>query len=155
MAGYKERMTEALVEQLAVEGDRILKECEQEADYTHRTYNLYDSYGYGIYVDGKLKRSGFLTDTATATEGKRWYKDTVKGRERLEEFLSSEYKATKGIDMVVVAAMPYAHALENQSSGQKRKYRVISMAFDKLKALSDKIPKSAVYNISASKREVK
>lgn len=155
MAGYKERMTEALVAQLAVEGDRILKECEQEADYTHRTYNLYDSYGYGIYVDGKLKRSGFLTNTATATEGKRWYKDTVKGRERLEEFLSSEYKATKGIDMVVVAAMPYAHALENQSSGQKRKYRVISMAFDKLKALSDKIPKSAVYNISASKREVK
>ena len=155
MAGYKERMTEALVAQLAVEGDRILKECEQEADYTHRTYNLYDSYGYGIYVDGKLKRSGFLTNTATATEGNRWYKDTVKGRERLEECLSDEYKATKGIDMVVVAAMPYAHALENQSSGQKRKYRVISMAFDKLKALSDKIPKSAVYNISASRREVK
>ena len=155
MAGYKERMTEALVEQLAVEGDRILKECEQEADYTHRTYNLYDSYGYGIYVDGKLKRSGFLTNTATATEGNRWYKDTVKGRERLEEFLSDEYKATKGIDMVVVAAMPYAHALENQSSGQKRKYRVISMSFDKLKALSEKFPKSAVYNISAGKREVK
>ena len=155
MAGYKERMTEALVAQLAVEGDRILKECEQEADYTHRTYNLYDSYGYGIYVDGKLKRSGFLNNTATATEGKRWYQDTVKGRERLEEFLSDEYKATKGIDMVVVAAMPYAHALENQSSGQKRKYRVISMSFDKLKALSEKLPKSAVYNISASKREVK
>ena len=69
----RQQATELLVARLANEGDRILRQCVEERDYTHRTYNLYDSYGYGVYVGGKLMRSGFLQRSPQATEPRKWY----------------------------------------------------------------------------------
>lgn len=153
MATLRDKALMQILRMLETEGNRILQECEQERDYTHQTGNLYDSYGYGIYVDGKLAKAGYLSSSKTATENRKWYGQDVSGREQITHFLNSEYKPTNGIDMVVVAAMPYAHALENASSGQKHKYRVISMAHDKLKALQGKIKGSTVVNINAGKRQ--
>ena len=67
-------------------------------------------------------------------------------------FLNNEYKPTNGIDMVIVAAMPYASVLENASSGQKHKYRVISMSYDKLKSIQSNFKGSSVVNIYRGKR---
>ena len=137
-----------LLDKLEEEGKTILAECEKERGYTHRTYNLHDSYGFGIYVNGKLERKGFLTQSPVATEGNKWYKETLEGRKEINNFLQSYKPSSGGIQMIVVAAMPYAEVLENASGGQTRKYRVISMSYDKLKKLSGAFPGSKVDIIS-------
>lgn len=153
MATLKDKALAQILQRLEQEGNRILQECESERDYTHRTNNLYDSYGYGIYVFGKMTKAGYLSSSKTATESRKWYGQDVSGREQITKFLNSEYKPTKGIDMVVVAAMPYATVLENASSGQKHKYRVISMSYDKLKQLQGEIKGASVVNIFGGKRQ--
>lgn len=143
-------MITRLLDTLEKEGKRILAECEQERTYTHRTHNLYDSYGFGVYLNGKLQRKGFLSSSETATETKKWYGQEISGREQIENFLTGEYKSGKGIDLVVVAAMPYTEVLENASSGQYQKYKVISMSYNKLKELSNGVKGSLVSNIFRS-----
>ena len=143
-------MITRLLDTLEKEGKKILAECEQERTYTHRTHNLYDSYGFGVYLNGKLQRKGFLSSSETATETKKWYGQEISGREQIEIFLTGEYKPGKGIDLVVVAAMPYAEVLENASSGQHQKYKVISMSYNKLKELSNGVKGSSVSNIFRS-----
>ena len=143
-------MITRLLDALEKEGKRILAECEQERTYTHLTQNLYDSYGYGVYYNGKLQRKGFLSPSETATETKKWYGVEISGREQIENFLMSEYKSPKGIELVIVAAMPYAEVLENASSGQHQKYKVISMSYNKLRDLSSQVKGSSVSNIFRS-----
>ena len=58
MAGLADRYIDSMVAFLQKEGERILDECEAEKEYNHDTMNLYDSYGYGIYVRGRLVKSG-------------------------------------------------------------------------------------------------
>lgn len=140
-----------LLDFLEKEGERILRECEEERTYTHRTRNLYDSYGFGIYLNGVLVRQGYLSASATAKKPRKWYGKEIFGREEIDKYLRSEYSPTKGIDMVVVATMPYAEILEFGMASLKNKYKVISMAHDKLKALSNKIKNSEVYIISKGK----
>lgn len=135
----KQQATELLVAWLADEGDRILRECVEERDYTHRTYNLYDSYGYGVYVGGKLMRSGFLQRSPQATEPRKWYGEDVRGREEILEYLKSEHRPSNdAIELVIAAAMPYAKILESGGGGIKHKYKVISMSYDKLRDIAPK-----------------
>ena len=61
MGKYKEQAIKQVIEILDAEGKRILSECECEVTYTHRTHNLYDSYAYGIYLNGKLVKRGYLS----------------------------------------------------------------------------------------------
>lgn len=143
-------MITRLLDTLEKEGKRILAECEQERTYTHRTHNLYDSYGFGVYLNGKLQRKGFLSSSETATKTKKWYGQEISGREQIENFLMNEYKTGKSIELVIVAAMPYAEVLENASSGQHQKYKVISMSYNKLKELSNGVKGSSVSNIFRS-----
>ena len=155
MTKVKDTIVEKVIDTLEKEGQRILRECERERTYTHQTQNLYDSYGFGVYYNGKLQRKGFLSSSPTATKTKKWYGVDVEGREQIENFLKSEYKPTSGIDLVIAAAMPYAHALENASSGQHQKYKVISMSYDKLMGLRQQISGSIVSIISASQVQKK
>ena len=143
-------MITRLLDSLEKEGKRILKECEQERTYTHQTHNLYDSYGFDVYYQGKLQRKGFLSQSETATETKDWYGVEISGREQIENFLTSEYKSPKGIELVIVAAMPYAEVLENASSGQHQKYKVISMSYAKLAELKNQVKGSTIHNIFRS-----
>lgn len=116
---------------MVTEGRRILKECVNEREYEHDTKNLYDSYGYGVYREGRLVGKGFL-GAAKAKESKDWYGEEIRGRSEIESFLQSEYKSDGGLELVIAAAMPYAVVLEKGSAGLHRKYKVISMSFDKL-----------------------
>ena len=130
-------LAKRLVLALAKEGAGIISECIQEVTYKHRTRNLYDSYGFGVYYEGRLKRMGYLSTSPNATETKRWYDKKLYGRTEIERFLKSTYKPkSKGMELVIAAAMPYGKVLENASSGQTQKYRVISMAYDKLQDLA-------------------
>ena len=124
---------------LSKEGQRIIRECVDERTYTHRTRNLYDSYGYGVYFSGRLKRMGYLSTTETAEEPKKWYGEILSGRDEIERFLKVTYKPkSSGFELVIAAAMPYGRILETQGDGLHHKYRVISMAYDKLQALASK-----------------
>ena len=134
----KQQATEQIVAQLADEGARILRQCVEQRDYTHRTYNLYDSYGYGVYVSGKLQRYGFL-GTQKATEPRKWYGENVRGRDEILEYLKSEHKPSNdAIELVIAAAMPYAKVLESGGGGIKHKYKVISMSNDLLREIAPK-----------------
>lgn len=134
----KQQATELIVARLANEGARILRQCVEQRDYTHRTYNLYDSYGYGVYVNGKLKAYSFL-GTQKATEPRKWYGENVRGREEILEYLKSGYKPSRdAIELVIAAAMPYAKVLESGGGGIKHKYKVISMSNDLLRDIAAK-----------------
>ena len=150
MGKLRDTYTKRLIDFLGKEGDRLINECLNEVDYNHMTENLADSYGYGVYLNGKLVKSGTANTIPNARNPRHWYGEEVWGRERIEEFLHKEYKAQGYVDLVLAAAMPYGHALEHASSGQKKRYRVISMSYGKLKNLSAKIKGSSVFHISNS-----
>ena len=133
----KQQATEQLISQLANEGDRILRQCVEQRDYIHRTYNLYDSYGYGVYVKGRLMRRGFLQRSPQASDPREWYGENVRGREEILEFLTSGYKPSQNIELVIAAAMPYASVLES-GKGLRHKYKVISMSYDMLRDIAQK-----------------
>lgn len=132
----KKNRIQTLIDFLSREGQKIVDSQLQNKGYTHRSHNLHDSYGWGVYLNGELKASGF--PAVQATEGKKWYGETIKGREAVETYLKTKYKAHPGIDLVVVAAMPYGEIVE-----EKYKYEVIATARNDLKRLSAKFKNSA------------
>lgn len=129
-----------ILKEVEKEAKRILQECVDERDYKHDTLNLYDSYGYGIYLQGKLHSKGFLSADSQAEKGKKWYGETLYGRDEITKYLETEYQPVGFIDVAIAAAMPYAKVLEAGGGGVKKKYKVISMSFEKL----DKI--ASAYN---------
>ena len=148
MAGLADRYIDSMVAFLHKEGERILDECEDEREYNHDTMNLYDSYGYGIYVRGRLVKSGYLSSSPMADEPRKWYKQQIWGREQIRNFLEAEYKPSSSIEMVVAAAMPYAEVLENA-----RKYRVISMSYEKLKSVGQRLGGASTAKILRSEKK--
>lgn len=130
----KDRISE-LVRFLSGEGQKIVDSQLQNKGYTHRTHNLHDSYGWGVYVDKKLVASGF--PAVKAEKGRKWYGETIKGREAITDFLQNKYKAHDGIDLVVAVAMPYGEIVED-----KYKYEVIATARNDVKRLVSKFKNS-------------
>ena len=128
-----------LVRFLSGEGQKIVDSQLQNKGYTHRTHNLHDSYGWGVYVDKKLVASGF--PTVKAEKGRKGYGETIKGREAITDFLQNKYKAHDGIDLVVAVAMPYGEIVED-----KYKYEVIATARNDVKQLASKF-KNANFGI--------
>lgn len=137
MAKLYDRAINMIVNELDKDAKVVLRECVNERTYEHQTYNLYDSYGYGIYVNGSLRKKGYLSSSPRATESKKWYGEEIKGREQIDEFLNRGYQAGGLIDLAVVATMPYAKVLE-AGTGLHHSYRVISMSFQKLQELKYK-----------------
>lgn len=134
----KDRISE-LVRFLSVEGQKIVDSQLKNKGYTHRTHNLHDSYGWGVYVDKKLVASGFTA--VKAEKGRKWYGEMIKGREAITDFLKNKYKAHDGIDLVVAVAMPYGEIVED-----KYKYEVIATARNDVKQLASKF-KNANFGI--------
>lgn len=85
---YKKAL-KLITKELDKDAKNVLRECIQEITYTHRTYNLYDSYGYGIYVEGKLEKIGYSSFSPKASKGKNWYGEEIKGREAINEYLKT------------------------------------------------------------------
>lgn len=151
MGKTKDSFVNALIERLAEEGERVMRECLQEKDYTHQTYNLHDSYGYAVYYQGSIKKKGMASPQAS--EAKEWHGEKVSGRSAITDFLNS-YKPTKVIELIVVAAMPYATDLEH-GIGLRRKYKVIAMSYDKLQTVSKNLslPGTQVFMIENGEKK--
>lgn len=136
MGAFYEKAINKLLDSLENDARRILRECVEERTYQHRTRNLYDSYGYGIYVDGVLKRTGYLSSSPMAKVPRHIDGKDVRGREEIRSYLEGN-KKKGGIALAIVAAMPYARTLE-EGIGLKHSYRVISMSFQKLEQIAGK-----------------
>lgn len=147
MATIAKQLYQEILDELDKEAKRILNECVNERDYEHRTMNLYDSYGYGIYLKGIIMREGFLSSSpkAVANNHGRY------GRDEIKHFLETVYSPDSGIDIVVAAAMPYAVELE-YGLGLRHQYRVITMSFQKLQTLAAKIGCGVVQQIIGGRR---
>lgn len=130
----KDNSINRLVDFLSGEAKKIIDEELKNVGYKHDTDNLHDSYGWGIYVYGKLTRSGYQAQNAIAP--RIWEREPLYGRDAITDFLERKYKPHDGIDLVIVVAMPYGQIL------QERKYEVIAIAQNQLKALSRRFKNS-------------
>lgn len=144
MGKFKDTVTRNLVGRLAMEGERIINDELSHVSYKHDTYNLHDSYGYGVYVDGVLVKQG--TTLSKAKEKRTWYGKELSGHEVIVDYLKNRYKPNDGIDLVVVAVMPYGEILQD-----KQGYEVIAVAVDRLQGLAKKIKGAKVQLISRGK----
>lgn len=143
----KERISE-LVKFLSREGQKIVDNELSKVTYTYRTLNLRDSYGWGVYVDGKLVNKGY---TATSPGIKKKWKvngveEDITGYEAIVEFIEQKYKPHPGIDLVVAVAMPYGEILQDGGGNVKKKYEVINLSRNALKDLASRF-KNANFGI--------
>mgnify|MGYP000641782420 CR=1 FL=1 len=63
MAKTKQSAITRIVDLLANEGQKIVDKELSKVSYTYRSLNLRDSYGWGVYVDGKLVRKGYTASS--------------------------------------------------------------------------------------------
>lgn len=127
-----------IVDMLSDEGGKLILQAVNSRDYTHRTYNLHDSYGSAVYLNGKLVDKSIRTLEPMATEAKKYKGSKLKGSEEIMKYFRS-YKPKSEIELLVVAAMPYGRVLEKGEGGLRRKYKVISGINTEVTALAAKL----------------
>ena len=110
---------------LADEGGKLILQAVNSRDYTHRTYNLHDSYGSAVYLNGKLVEKSVMLLGSKATKAKSYKGSKLNGSEEIMKYFRS-YKPKSAIELVVAAAMPYGVVLEKGGGGLRHKYKVIS-----------------------------
>lgn len=139
-----------MVDELALEGKRLVEKAYSTKDFTDRTYNLHDSYGSAVYYNGVLQPKSIYYMNSNATKARSWYGEPIYGMNEMIDFFK-EYRGTgRGFDLVLVAAMPYASILERGQAGLRRKYKVISGAYSDAKNLARKY-KGTVFRTSTNR----
>lgn len=125
MSKLVDRYIDQLANKLIIRGKQLVKEAIDSVDYTHRTHNLHDSYGAGVYYQGKLKKVYYstprLANNSRVIKGKEY-----KGSEEIKEALREYKPNSNGLVLVILATMPYAEILEKGKGRLRRKYKVIS-----------------------------
>lgn len=131
----KDRATKALVEALTTIGYEVALSAYRQKTYTNRTYNLHDSYGSAVYVDGQLVPDSIKFIERAYSKGVRGHSHNVvdkegtelSGRASIKRFFEKPWIVRKKdhITLVVAAAMWYADILE------KKKYVVLDKDFVK------------------------
>lgn len=136
-----------IIDNLAKDGRMIITACYNERNFTNRTFNLHDSYGCCVYYKGSpISGTKSYAGSLQASESKKWYGQNIQGRSEIDEFLDSYRANPSTISLVVAVAMPYAQVLEN-GRGLSRKYRVISMGYDKMQSILSKYKNATLRTI--------
>lgn len=112
METYLQQYTKYITERLDKAGRKAMEAVEAAKSYNNDTYNMKDSFGYGVYVNGRIARKGYI-GSPSAHEGRKYKGVVYEGREEVDNFLST-YNPDRGAfaELVVVASMPYARHLE-------------------------------------------
>lgn len=120
-----------IINSLAEEGGRIIKEAYESRGFKNRTGNLHDSYVSAVFVKGRLQKDTIRYVGAEMSSTYREYANSTvggdveatKGREEADKFLA-KYQFAKerqgGIVLVIAAAMFYSTIVE------RRGYQVLS-----------------------------
>lgn len=129
-----------LYEQIAEEGRRLVDEAYEQKNFIDRTFNLADSYGSCLFVNGEEYPNSryYLHRIGKANVPYDYAGEEIRGREAVERFFNSFDKSkSKGkILLVVVAAAPYARVLESGISyGLKHNYKVLAGISSRLEGL--------------------
>lgn len=149
--GIKNSFIRQLIHELASDGKTAIQEAYKTKDYQNRTYNLHDSYGSAVYYNGVLQVDTIYYLSPNSTTAKKWYGTLMKGHDELIDFLQEYQGSAKGLELVIVAAMPYASILEDALGRVKRKYKVISGARLAMEALENKYKGSKVSRLKTSR----
>lgn len=124
----KDKATKALVEALTTIGWEVALEAYRRKTYTNRTYNLHDSYGSAVYLDGKLIPDSIkYIERAYATNVSRAGHNLINksgdrkgkpmsGRESLKRFFEQAWvvRNKDRITLVVAASMWYGEMVESK-----------------------------------------
>lgn len=126
MSSLVDRYVSQLADKLIKKGKDLVEEALRTKTYEHDTYNLHDSYGAGVYYNGRLIREYYNTPSK-AKKPKKNLGELEYGKDNIRDYLHEEYKpTTNGIVLVVVATMFYGEILERGGGKLKQKYKVIS-----------------------------
>ena len=160
----KNKFLRKLINELADDGARAIHFAFTSRGFVNRSYNLHDSYGSAVYVNGSLypetiryvgsqmarersaKEMGNYSGDRTWPDKnkKRHYTgDTgyAEGRKEVYRFFldyQSKGSSKSGVELVIVAAMFYASILESGKGTLRRKYQVISGATNHMNYLASK-----------------
>ena len=116
----KDKATKALVGALTTIGWQVAMEAYRRKTYTNRTYNLHDSYGSAVYVDGKLVPDSIkYVNRARSKKADRHghaITGAKTGREALKRFFDQAWVVRKKdrVTLVVAAAMWYGDIVESK-----------------------------------------
>lgn len=122
----KDKATKALVEALTTVGWQVAMEAYREKTYTNRTFNLHDSYGSAVFVNGVIvpdskkyvnrSRSNRRNTHGHADSDNRYAKTGgLSGRQALDDFFRTvEVSKKNKITLVVAAAMWYGEIVESK-----------------------------------------
>lgn len=108
--------------------------------FQNKTYNLQDSYVWGVFWEGNLRSYGFYgggraNDVSYLHEWSRM-PIPVNGRQEAETFITSyRPSSNNGWEVVWAAAAPYSVYLDEMSTHQSRtnRFMVISQRYDHIK----------------------
>lgn len=131
-----------LAKQLAEDGKRLIEKAYSEADYNKfKTQNLHDSYGSAVFYNGSLypNTKYFFTKSATTSKKDPYKNQQVTGREEISEFFDMYTPKDEGMQLVIAVAIFYGEILERGGGGIRRKYKVISMVGDDIRALAKEV----------------
>ena len=136
-------LVRGLIDALTKEGEAAIITAYNNRGFKNQTYNLHDSYGSAVYANGKVIKSTirYLGAEQAKTRGERREKrDSIdmRGRDEIMDFFSQYTPKTKGIELVIAAAMYYAGFLEGGTSKAFRKIEVISGATNAMRSIASK-----------------
>lgn len=121
----KDKATKALVEALTTVGWQVAMEAYRRKTYTNRTFNLHDSYGSAVYVDGVLQpdtkkyvnrsRSKRNDVHGHIDSDNRYAPYGLNGRRALDDFFNNlKISKRRKVTLVVAAAMWYGELVESK-----------------------------------------
>ena len=112
LENFKDGVDKGVIDTLKTKAcPEIIQLIFEQRSWKDDTYNLRDSFGWGVYYKGKQVAKGYLEAVPKATEGDR--KRGLSGREQVDAFLNNYKPRTMNdIELVFVAGMYYAGILE-------------------------------------------
>lgn len=116
----KDKATKALVEALTTVGWQVAMAAYRRKTYTNRTFNLHDSYGSAVYVDGNLVPDSikYVNRARSKRADRHGHSITgaKTGREALNRFFNQAWvvRNKDRVTLVVAAAMWYGDIVESK-----------------------------------------
>jgi hypothetical protein len=131
-AKVKEQLVDNTLEDMCSYGDELMRQAYENRSWKNKTFNLKDSFGWVVYNNGNEYRHGYIGNEQS-TGSKKIYGEEMKGRGVLDSFIKDYAPIVNGVELVIVAAMPYGLWLETRYN-----YEVLSSIKDELERAFNK-----------------